>query len=63
MGTVNDKIKNEKGELYDKLSKIEKIKVFLEDNESSWTIKEDKIQFTNLTRMTEYYNLLNQLID
>ena len=61
--SLNDKIKNEKGELYDKLNKIEKIKVFLEDNESSWTIKEDKIQFTNLTRMTEYYNLLNQLID
>ena len=28
-----------------------------------WTLKDDKIQFTNLNRMTEYYNLLNQIID
>lgn len=61
--SLNEKIKNEKGELYDKLNKIEKIKKFLEDNESSWIIKEDKIQFTNLNRMTEYYNLINQLTD
>ena len=61
--SLNEKIKDEKGELYDKLNKIDKIKKFLEDNNSSWTIKEDKIQFTNLNRMAEYYNLLNQLTD
>ena len=61
--SLEEKIKNEKGELYDKLNKIEKIKKFLEEHEDSWMIKDNKIQFTNLNRMTEYYNLLNQLID
>jgi len=60
---LEEKIKNEKGRLYEKLNKIEKIKLFLEENEKSWTIKEDKIQFNNLNCMTEYYNLLNQIID
>lgn len=59
---LEEKIKNEKGRLYEKLNKIEKMKTFLEEHEDSWTIKEDKIQFTNLNRMTEYYNLLNQII-
>ena len=36
---------------------------FLEKNKDAWTIKDDKIQFTNLNRMTEYYNLLNKLTD
>lgn len=60
---LGEQIKNEKGRLYDKLNKIQKIKEFLEKNESSWTIKDDKIQFTNLNKMTEYYNLVNQIID
>lgn len=61
--SLEEKIKNEKGELYDKLNKIEKIKKYLEEHKESWIIKDDKIQFTNLNRMTEYYNLINQLID
>ena len=60
---LEDEIKNEKASLYDKLNKIEKIKDFLEEYDDSWTIKGDKIQFTNLNRMTEYYNLFNQVID
>ena len=61
--SLEEKVKNQKAELYDKLNKIEKIKKFLEEYEDSWTIKDNKIQFTNLNRMTEYYSLLNQLID
>lgn len=60
---LEDEIKNEKASLYDKLNKIEKIKDFLEEHDDSWAIKGDKIQFTNLNRMTEYYNLFNQVID
>lgn len=60
---IDEQIKNEKSRLYDKLNKIQKIKEFFENNESSWTIKDNKIQFTNLNKMTEYYNLLNQIID
>ena len=59
---LDEEIKNEKARLYDKLNKIEKMKTFLEEHEDSWTLKDDKIQFTNLNRMTEYYNLLNQII-
>ena len=46
-----------------KQSKEDIPKEFLENNENSWTIKDDKIQFTNLNKMTEYYNLVNQIID
>jgi len=60
---LEEKVKNEKGSLYEKLNKIEKIKNFLEEHEKSWTINGDKIQFNNLNRMTEYYSLLNQIID
>lgn len=60
---LEEEVKNEKARLYEKLNKLEKIKVFLEENEDSWTVKNDKIQFTNIIRMTEYYNLINQVID
>jgi len=60
---LEEKTKNEKARLYEKLNKIEKIKLFLKENENSWTIENDKIQFTNLIRMTEYYNLVNQIIN
>ena len=61
--SLNEKVKDENSKLNEKIAKIEKIKKFLVDNKSSWEIKEDKIQFTNLNRMTEYYSLLNQFID
>ena len=60
---LDEQIKNEKGRLYEKLNKLEKIKTFLESNEAFWKIENDKIQFTNLNKMTEYYNLLNQITD
>ena len=60
---LEEQVKNEKGRLYDKLNKIQKTKEFFENNESSWAIKDGKIQFTNLNKMTEYYNLVNQIID
>ena len=60
---LEEEIKNEKASLYDKLNKIEKMKVFLEEHKDSWIIKEDKIHFTNVNRMTEYYSLFNQVID
>lgn len=59
---IEEQIKNEKGKLYDKLNKVQKMKEFLEKNENSWEIKDDKIQFTNLNKMTEYYDMLNQII-
>ena len=60
---LDEKIKNEKARLYDKLNKIVKMKIFLEENEESWIINGEQIQFTNLNRMIEYYSLFNQVID
>lgn len=60
---LEEKIKDEKGIILDKLNKIQKIKEFFNNNKNYWTIKDDKIQFTNLNKMTEYYNLVNSIID
>lgn len=60
---LEEKIKDEKSKVYEKLNKIEKIKTYLEEHEEAWTIKDNKIQFNNVNRMAEYYNLLNQLTD
>ena len=59
---LEEEIKNEKANIYDKLNKIGKMKTFLEEHEDSWIIKDGKIHFTNVNRMTEYYNLFNQVI-
>ena len=60
---LDEEIKNEKGKLYEKLNKIEKMKDFFEEYEDSWIIKEGQVQFTNVNRMIEYYNLFSQVID
>ncbi len=61
--TLEEKIKDEKSKLSEKLKQIDNISEFLKKNSDSWTIKDGKIQFTNLNRMTEYYGLLNKLTD
>ena len=61
--SLEEKIKDEKSKLIDKVNQIDKISDFQKKNSDSWEIKDDKIQFTNLNRMTEYYSLLNKLID
>ena len=60
---LEEKVKDEKSKLTEKINQIDKIAEFLEKNSDAWTIKDDKIQFTNLNRMTEYYSLLNKLTD
>ena len=60
---LEEKIKDEKSKLSEKVKQIEKISKFLKENSDFWIIKDEKIQFTNLNRMTEYYNLLNKLTD
>lgn len=60
---LKDKIEKQKDKLTDRLISLEKVEKFLEDNDKSWTTKDDKIQFTNLNIMTQYYNLLNELVD
>lgn len=60
---LESKIEHKKDQLKDKLQQLEKIKKYLEDNKSYWSIKDGKIQFSNINRMTEYYNLVNELLD
>ena len=60
---LDEEIKNQKGKLYEKLNKIEKIKEFLEEYEQSWIIEDGKVNIINTNRIIEYYNLVNQVID
>lgn len=55
------KIENEKDELYTKLNIVAQIKQYLQDNEKYWNIKDGKIEL-NTYIMTEYYNLVNEII-
>lgn len=61
--SIKDEIQEKKYELNYKLNKLEDIKEFLEENQRYWSIKNDKIQFSNINKMTEYYNLLNSIQD
>ena len=61
LNTLQEAVEKEKDKLYSKLNVIERIKSYLEKNENYWNIKDDKIQFTNINKITEYYNLLNEL--
>lgn len=60
---TESQIERKKDDLTGKLEQLNKIKEYLDENQRNWTIKDEKIQFTNLNIMTEYYNLLNQLAD
>lgn len=58
---LEEEIKNEKAILYDKINKIQKIKEFFEKND--WEIVDGQIQVKSIVKMTEYYNLVNQIVD
>ena len=60
---LEEKVKDEKSKLTEKVNQIDKISEFLKKNTDAWTIKDDKIQFINLNIMTEFYSLLNKLTD
>ncbi len=60
---IQEKIEKEKDNIIERANKLTKIKEFLIENKKYWNVKEDKIQFTNIGKMTEYYNLINQLVD
>ena len=60
---VEEKISEERDKIYDKLNIIERIKKYLEDNSSYWSINDEKIQFKNISKMTGYYDLINELAD
>lgn len=61
--TLESKIEKIKDEISNKIKEIEEIQEFLVDNEKYWKISEDKIQFTNVSIMTQYYELLSQVVE
>ena len=61
--SIENEIERKKDELNNKIEKLGKIEDFLKENDKYWTIKDDKIQFNNVNKMTEYYNLLNKIED
>ena len=60
---LENKIEKRKDVFLDKLNKVKDIKKFLEENKKYWNIKNEKIQFTNVNIMTEYYELINELVE
>ena len=61
--SIENEIERKKDELNNKIEKLGKIEDFLKENNRYWSIKDDKIQFNNVNKMTEYYNLLNKIED
>ena len=61
--SIENEIERKKDELNNKIEKLGKIEYFLKENNRYWSIKDDKIQFNNVNKMTEYYNLLNKIED
>ena len=59
---AKDKIKKAKDKSLEKLKDLDDVITFLEKNKKFWEIKDDKIQFTNIQKLTEYYDLLNEAI-
>ncbi len=61
--SIENEIERKKDDLNNKIEKLGKIEDFLKENDKYWSIKDDKIQFNNVNKMTEYYNLLNKIED
>lgn len=62
--SLQTKIEKKKDDLYYKMTKLERVKEFLQENEKYWDINEDgQIEFKNINKMTEYYSLLNNVVD
>lgn len=60
--TIINEIDKKEQQIYNKLEKLKNIDNYLKNNKGFWTIKENKIQFNNINKMTEYYNLVNELL-
>lgn len=61
--SLGSQIEKEKDKVTEKLNNIEKIEKFLKENDKYWEIKDGKIQFNSVSKITEYYNLLNKFAE
>lgn len=59
---LESKIEKKKDDILSKLTQMGEIEEFLEENEKYWKINDGKIQFTNVSIMTQYYELLSDLV-
>lgn len=53
------KIKNELQEAEKRVKGLEKVIKFLKDNSKYWEVNDGKLQFTNVNKLTQYYQILN----
>ena len=60
LNNIETEIENSKDKLYDKLTVVSNIKQYLEENSKYWSIKGDKIVFTNNNVIVQYYNLIKK---
>ena len=60
--TITSEIDKKEQQIYNKLEKLKNIENYLKNNKEFWTIKDNKVQFSNINKMTEYYNLVNELL-
>ena len=60
---LENKIEKKKDEILNKLAEIEDIEEFLDENQKYWKITDNKIQFTNVSIMTQYYELLSKILE
>ena len=65
---TKENLEKERAELKDSIEEVnetveglEKIIDFLVDNKSDWTVSDGKIQFTSVTKLREYYQILNEM--
>ena len=61
--TITSEIDKKEQQIYNKLEKLKNIEKYLKNNKEFWTINDNKVQFSNISKMTEYYNLVNELLD
>lgn len=57
--SVKESIKDDQDEIWAKIDALNEVADFLVENTRYWEISDGKIQFTNVNKLTEYYELLN----
>lgn len=58
---TREELKTSAEEVNKVIEGLEKVINFLVENKNDWTVSGGKIQFTNITKLREYYNILNSI--
>ncbi|MBR3249968.1 MAG: hypothetical protein IKF83_04695 [Clostridia bacterium] len=57
--SIQQKAENEQLKAKEKIEGLEKVVEFLQKNSKYWEVNDGKLQFTNVNKLGEYYQLLN----